>query len=637
MEEKNRIEDKVFMDKIKVRCIYIASVISYFLLRLILNVDNIQMALIFRIYYIVLGLSLFILLKQIRRFNERYVSTIIWLFFSLIIIISMLGFVDNITQYNIFIGYVEYIDLSINIILLLEVFICYILSEYYFRNVKVNKLFYIAMFIIFFSMILTYRYKILFDFIKVFSIILEIPLIINVYLNIRIININKKKKLNIIKCCILSISFIVVMYAYEICTNKYKSIEEIIEVIHLSNFTIIWSLIVKNFVTEPYKELATSLSNETKNLDKLNKKITMKNDELEQSINILRNNEHLYSTFFRYMPHPIIILNSNNGRVLFANKQFLHMAKISSLKKITNKKITKYIEFLKEELANKNYNAILNVKNKKKFIYTKILPKYLEDGNKIILIKDNTSNVIKEKIEKEVKNKKIEEGLRTQFLSSISHDLKTPINVIYSANQIEELYIKKMDFKALKKYNSICKDNCISLIKLTNNLIDNSQIKSHYLIPRLKKYNLVEIIEDNVMSLVEYAKWNGIELIFDTNTEECYLDIDQEFMDRIILNLISNAVKFTGKNGKIHVIIQEEDEYVRISINDNGIGMKKEFIKKAFDIYEVEEKKSENSKNESGIGLFVVKQLVELQGGNIHIESHRNIGTNIIIIFKKEK
>ena len=331
------------------------------------------------------------------------------------------------------------------------------------------------------------------------------------------------------------------------------------------------------------------------------------------------------------------IINTNNERVIFVNKQFLKLLDMHTIKDIINKKIDRYIDFLKDDLVNKNYNAILNVKGKKKFIDTKILQDNIEDGTKIILIKDNTSSVLKEEMEKEVKSKKIEENMRTQFLSSISHDLKTPINIIYSANQIEELYIQKEDFNSLIKYNSICRNNCISLIKLTNNLIDSSQINFNYLIPRLRKYNLVEIVEDNVMSLVEYVKWNDIDLIFDTNIEECYLDIDKEFIYRIILNLVLNAVQFTNKNGKIYVVINEDNNYVRISVKYNGIGMEKKFIDKAFDQYGVEENNPEISRNESRIGLFVVKELVELQGGNIHIVSDENTGTDISIQLKKEK
>ncbi|WP_241425818.1 sensor histidine kinase [Clostridium saccharobutylicum] len=145
------------------------------------------------------------------------------------------------------------------------------------------------------------------------------------------------------------------------------------------------------------------------------------------------------------------------------------------------------------------------------------------------------------------------------------------------------------------------------------------------------------MIEEKVMSLVDYVKWNDIDLIFDTNVEECYLDIDKEFMDRIILNLVSNAVKFTQTNGKIYVIITEEENDVKISIKDNGSGMDQKFIDKAFNRYAVGQNSVRDVKSGTGIGLFVVKQLVELQDGIIYIQKNLDRGTNVTMEFKKMK
>ena len=202
--------------------------------------------------------------------------------------------------------------------------------------------------------------------------------------------------------------------------------------------------------------------------------------------------------------------------------------------------------------------------------------------------------------------------------------------------QVEKIYIKKKDLEVLNKYNNISKQNCISLIKLTNNLIDNSKINSHYLVPRLENINIVEVIEDNVMSLIDYVKWNNIDLIFDTNTEEYYLNIDHEFMDRIILNLVSNAVKFTPDGGKIYVIIYGNNDNVNISVKDSGSGIKQKFIYQAFNRYSVGGDCKPDFKSGTGIGLCVVKQLVELQGGNIEIKRNEDIGTTISMKFKKE-
>ncbi|OOM06781.1 sensor histidine kinase [Clostridium saccharobutylicum] len=637
MKKNSGILNILLLDKYRIIYIYITSILSYFILNLILNGQKLSFALIFRAYYIVMSIALFILLNHIKKYTEQYVSKIIWAFFSLMIMISSIGFMKNINSGNIFSDYIRYIDLSSETILLLETLTCYSLGEYIYKKKKISRMPYLIFSVITISLILIKYDKTLFDFIRIFYWIIEIPLFLKIFINTMFSKNLEQNEIDIVKAYMFSTILIIIIEIYGYYSYNKVAINILVEIIHLINFRIVFNFIVINFIRDPYKELSKSLSEENQELDKLNYRIVMKNRQLENSINLLKNKEYLYSTFFRFMPHPIIILNSENNRIIFVNEQFLKFADINEARGIINKKINKYIEFMPNDIKNKDYNAIFHIGNKKKFIESKFLENYSDKTKKLILIKDNTSKVQTDEIRKEIENKKNEERMRTQFLSSISHDLKTPINVIYSAAQVEKIYIEKYNLDALKKYNAISKQNCISLIKLTNNLIDNSRINSNYLVPRLEKVNIVDMIEEKVMSLVDYVKWNDIDLIFDTNVEECYLDIDKEFMDRIILNLVSNAVKFTQTNGKIYVIITEEENDVKISVKDNGSGMDKKFIDKAFNRYAVGQNSVRDVKSGTGIGLFVVKQLVELQEGTIYIQKNLDRGTNVIMEFKKMK
>ncbi|AQS09109.1 alkaline phosphatase synthesis sensor protein PhoR [Clostridium saccharobutylicum] len=637
MKKNSKILNILLLDKYRIIYIYITSILSYFILNLILNGQKLNFALIFRAYYIVMSIALFILLNHIKKYTEQYVSKIIWAFFSLMIMISSIGFMKNINSGNIFSDYIRYIDLSSETILLLETLTCYSLGEYIYRKKKISRMPYLIFSVITISLILIKYDKTLFDFIRIFYWIIEIPLFLKIFINTMLSKKLEQNEIDIVKAYMFSTILIIIIEIYGYYSYNKVAINILVEIIHLINFRIVFNFIVINFIRDPYKELSKSLSEENRELDKLNHRIVIKNGQLENSINVLKSKECLYSTFFRFMPHPIIILNSENNRIIFVNEQFLKFADINEARGIINKKINKYIEFMPSDIKNKDYNAIFRIGNKKKFIESKFLANYSDETKKLILIKDNTSKVQTDEIRKEIENKKNEERMRTQFLSSISHDLKTPINVIYSAAQVEKIYIEKGNLDALKKYNAISKQNCISLIKLTNNLIDNSRINSNYLVPRLEKVNIVDMIEEKVMSLVDYVKWNDIDLIFDTNVEECYLDIDKEFMDRIILNLVSNAVKFTQTNGKIYVIITEEENDVKISIKDNGSGMDQKFIDKAFNRYAVGQNSVRDVKSGTGIGLFVVKQLVELQDGIIYIQKNLDRGTNVTMEFKKMK
>ena len=124
-------------------------------------------------------------------------------------------------------------------------------------------------------------------------------------------------------------------------------------------------------------------------------------------------------------------------------------------------------------------------------------------------------------------------------------------------------------------------------------------------------------------------------MIFDTNTEECMIEVDIEFIGRIILNLISNGVKYTAKDGNIYVIIEEKMDKVFIKVSDTGSGINEEIKNKIFNRYESTNKTISDSKSGTGLGLFVVKRLVELQKGKIYLDEKVLLGTSIVIEFEK--
>ena len=636
MENNREIENRFFMNKYRVIYIYITSILAYCILKIFIINQNTSIPLMFRIYYIIASIVLFVLLKQVKKFYRKYISTIVFEFFLLMIFISAVGFIININEKSFFSQYaLQYISVSKECILLIETFCIYALGEYYCKNKELKKAVYQLGALIIVSVGLAYYFVGIINFIKIVYLIIEIPIFTIIIVNMKKINISNKEEYSMLKIYIFSSTIILMANIYGFYNNK-DTANAVIEIMYLINFRVTWNFLIIELIREPYKILSNSLQEKNKELDKLNYKISEGNYNLEKSINLLKSEEYLYSTFFRFMPHPIIIINTVNDRILFVNKQFLKIIGFSKAREIINEKVSKYLEFMPFGAENENYNAIIYIGDERRFVEAKLLSSYSEESTNLILIKDNTSKVQIEEIKKEVESRKIEEIIRTEFLSSISHDLKTPINVIYSAMQVEEIYIKKKELDILEKYNNISKQNCISLIKLTNNLIDNSKINSHFLTPRLEYINLVEVIEDNVMSLIDYVKWSNVDLIFDTNVEECYLNIDHEFMDRIILNLISNAVKFTSDDGKIYVIIYDNEESVNISVKDNGCGIEQEFINKAFNRYSVGGDCKLEGKSGTGIGLNVVKQLVELQGGIIEIKRNEDVGTIISMKFKKE-
>ncbi|MGF7057527.1 sensor histidine kinase [Brassicibacter mesophilus] len=225
--------------------------------------------------------------------------------------------------------------------------------------------------------------------------------------------------------------------------------------------------------------------------------------------------------------------------------------------------------------------------------------------------------------------------LRTSFFANISHELKTPLNVIYSTQQmLAKILIddkSKYDEYKASKYINLIKQNCYRLVRLIGNLIDITKIDAGYFDVNFGNYDIVKLVEDIALSVAEYAENKNINLIFDTEIEENLIACDPDRIERIILNLLSNAIKFTPKDGCIYVNVHTSIDYVDISVKDTGIGIPKDVQDIIFGRFIQADNKNKDVKEGSGIGLALVKSLVEMHGGYISLISDIGKGSEFII------
>ena len=238
----------------------------------------------------------------------------------------------------------------------------------------------------------------------------------------------------------------------------------------------------------------------------------------------------------------------------------------------------------------------------------------------------------------EEKNDKLQKLLASQeeFIANISHELKTPLNVICATVQLFSMYCNNGSLDERKdsiiKYIDSIKKNTYRLSKLINNIVDSSKIKSGFFKLSLSNNNIIEVVEDIVTSVTDFTESKGLNIIFDTNVEEKIIACDPEKIERIVLNLISNAIKFSNFDNEIFVEVKDKGEFVEISVEDNGIGIEKKNLKMIFDRFkQVGEALSRNGEG-TGIGLSLVKSIVELQGGSIEVESEFGKGSKFTVM-----
>lgn len=260
--------------------------------------------------------------------------------------------------------------------------------------------------------------------------------------------------------------------------------------------------------------------------------------------------------------------------------------------------------------------------------------KYIEERKVAICTGRDITKLIEVEAQKDNYEKALAlERIKSEFFANISHEFKTPLNIILTTMQLivksMDNDIDKIDKERLVKYMNFIKQNSFRLLRLVNNLIDITKIDSGFYEINLENKNIISVVEDITTSVVEYMEEKGIELIFDTEVEEEIVACDPDKIERIMLNLLSNAIKYTGNKGKIDVYIKIIDKNVAISVSDNGIGIEEEKLDYIFDRFSRVKNTLTRRCEGSGIGLSLVKSLVEMHGGTIYVESKFGVGTKI--------
>ena len=371
---------------------------------------------------------------------------------------------------------------------------------------------------------------------------------------------------------------------------------------------------------------------------------------------LMEESEQRYAKLIDLSPDAIIISDLNE--ILFCNRAALDMLGLNDKNELIG---THYINYIDPEYRGVINKLIKKLDKKRNYTQRGEIKLIRSDGSTVDIevastdlnYKDTRAmlSIVRDISERKKTEKKLMkimahntklleetieyDQLKTQFFSNISHELKTPLNIIFSGVQMMETSFCMEQSSVCKgkidKYSSLLKQNCHRLLRLINNLIDISRFDAGYLSMNYKNYNIVSLVEDIVQSVAVFAGNKGIELIFDTESEEIIIASDADKIERIILNLLSNAIKFTEPEGKIEVTIKDVDHNVIISVRDSGIGIPKDKLPLIFERFRQVDSSLTRKKEGSGIGLSLVKTLVEAHGGRIYVNSEIHEGSEFII------
>ena len=323
--------------------------------------------------------------------------------------------------------------------------------------------------------------------------------------------------------------------------------------------------------------------------------------------------------------HGILAIDTR-GKILLINDLAKKMVEGDSYVTAEGKNIRQFIKnelILESVLHNmcSEHSTIIQKNIKNDIIYKiKIDPVHFEDTDAVIGFIINIENI--------TEYAKLE-NMRKEFVANVSHELKTPITSIQGF--IETLKMTdNLDEDTKNRFLTIIENEATRLTRLIDDILLLSTIENKTK-KKVEKVDLFEVFEE-VHEVINYiAKKKNIKVKYDFENKDIDLWEYSGYIRQILLNIISNAIKYTGENGEVSIKQYIKSEKVFIEVKDNGIGIPEEDIERIFERFYRVDKARSRSVGGTGLGLAITKHIVKPLNGNIRVESELGVGSKFII------
>jgi signal transduction histidine kinase/HAMP domain-containing protein len=222
---------------------------------------------------------------------------------------------------------------------------------------------------------------------------------------------------------------------------------------------------------------------------------------------------------------------------------------------------------------------------------------------------------------------------KSQFLANMSHELRTPLNAVIGFSEV--IASEMMGPVGQPKYKEFANDILTSgrhLLELINDLLDCAKLQSGKMALRLEMTSIGEVVDAAVRMVRNEAESAEIRLTCHIDQDIGPINADPIRLRQVLLNLLSNSIKFTAAHGLIAVTVRQNADAIRVAVSDTGIGMAAEDIPKALEPFTQIEESLARKHGGTGLGLALSKMLVESHGGTLAIESSRGVGTTVSFV-----
>ncbi|MGN1063363.1 MAG: ATP-binding protein, partial [Alphaproteobacteria bacterium] len=228
---------------------------------------------------------------------------------------------------------------------------------------------------------------------------------------------------------------------------------------------------------------------------------------------------------------------------------------------------------------------------------------------------------------------------KTEFLANISHELRTPLNAILGFSEaIESETFGPIENKQYKDYIGYISTSGKHLLSLINDVLDLSCVEVGRHKMNEERIQVIPLIQDVISVITRYPGGDKRHITVTPKKSNIVLLADERSFKQILLNVLSNAIKFTQENGKIKISVGLTDKKeLMITVTDNGVGIPKNKIGDLFQPFAQVENIMTREHEGSGLGLVLIRKLIELHGGRVWIESEEGKGTSVFLVFPKSR
>ena len=594
---------------------------------------------ILRVIYILIILSAVLFIRK-----EKYIMFYKFLDLSSVIMLGtslLIGISSNVDKEK---NLVSYTNMGIFWIIIPEVFSSFVSLELYVVDKMIAYKIIGLLFQYFITLVIVLGKKKDLAFKKINKIFLLLNIIFNI---IYLIVINNTKLMRafikgvyylIAYILLFSVENIILLNNLHNLRNTYLLGVSFSQILDFSAYYILVEGIIRFSLNKNFNNINKIMLLKRGEFKRNKRYLRKKIEELKELENLLDREELLFNNITSAIGDYIFI--SKDEKLFYLNDEALEFLEVENKESILfesmevlYEKILEKQVYLKEKGSMDSYKEIIFKNIKGGYSNGEFYTIPFGDNYKIIIINDITKKNNALRLNKYLKDKLEEENIKGEFFTNICHELRTPINVISSALQLNNLNIENRNLKSIERNNLVIKQNCLRLIRTINNFIDANKISEGQIETNIMVLNVVEVVENILDASSEYISKKKINFIFDPDFEEIFIAIDSEFLERIILNLLSNSVKYGRENGNIYVKIYFEGKDLVIMIENDGVAISYDEQKYIFDKFTKSNKALNRTQEGSGLGLYISKSLMKMQGGDLKVDIYEGHGNRFKLYF----